>query len=155
MAKRQYSYLLAREMNNSPVFCHKNMAHVFAQWSSTTAISAFLSIRSSNYNFFYYINIIHYHLLIWGFHFSKHNFIHDSNQRAIWWKLNYRKVTKWYMFIKATQFKTSFSISEVVILDCTFRNSDGMQIVNLNTASFAGQVKMGLSTIGIHLVATE
>lgn len=30
-----------------------------------------------------------------------------------------------------------------------------MQIVNLNTASFAGQVRMGLSTIGIHLVATE
>lgn len=31
---------------------------------------------------------------------------------------------------------------------------DGMQIVNLNTASFAGQVRMGLSTIGIHLVET-
>lgn len=29
-----------------------------------------------------------------------------------------------------------------------------MQIVNLNTASFAGQVRMGLSTIGIHLVET-
>lgn len=31
---------------------------------------------------------------------------------------------------------------------------DSMQIVNLNTASFAGQVRMGLSTIGIHLVET-
>lgn len=30
-----------------------------------------------------------------------------------------------------------------------------MQNVNLNTASFAGQVRMGLSTIGIHLVETE
>lgn len=31
---------------------------------------------------------------------------------------------------------------------------DSMQIVNLNTASFAGQVRMGLLTIGIHLVET-
>lgn len=42
----------------------------------------------------------------------------------------------------------------VSITACKFRNSDGMQIVNLNTASFAGQVRMGL-TIGIHLVETE
>lgn len=43
----------------------------------------------------------------------------------------------------------------LIINDYTFRNSDSIQVVNLNTASFAGQVKMGLSTIGIHLVATE
>lgn len=34
-------------------------------------------------------------------------------------------------------------------------NGDGMQIVNLNTASFAGLVRLGLSATGIHLVLTE
>lgn len=42
-----------------------------------------------------------------------------------------------------------------MIVNYSIGEGDDMQAVNLNTASFAGQVRMGLITIGIHLVATE
>lgn len=53
MARRQYSYLLAREINYSPIYLAMKSwhhAHVVAQWSSTNAVSAFSSILMSNYN---------------------------------------------------------------------------------------------------------
>lgn len=145
-AKRQYSYLQARE-NYSLCFSHKN----WVEWlvclhdetlkpqssSETTALenhSYSLTHDQVFHTWWYFLmsNLVKVELLKKGT--ERSDLIKETHDR-----------TCNFFHVRTKVFRSA----------CISRDSNSMQTVNLNTASFAWQVKMGLSTIGIHLDATE